>query len=82
MPFGGGNRRCIGMAFALFEMKLVLATILSSWELALADDKPVKAVRRGLLMAPSDGVRMVVKGKRTPVKIPSDSRENSLATTL
>ncbi|MDJ0518287.1 MAG: cytochrome P450 [Trichodesmium sp. MO_231.B1] len=82
MPFGGGNRRCIGMAFALFEMKLVLATILSSWELALADEKPVKAVRRGLLMAPSDGVRMVVKGKRTPVRIPGDSRENSLATTL
>ena len=82
MPFGGGNRRCIGMAFALFEMKLVLATILSSWELALADKKPVKAVRRGLLMAPSDGVRMVVKGKRTPVKIPSDSHEKSLATTL
>jgi len=78
----GGNRRCIGMAFALFEMKLVLATILSSWELALADKKPVKAVRRGLLMAPSDGVRMVVKGKRTPVKIPSDSHEKSLATTL
>ncbi|NER03924.1 MAG: cytochrome P450 [Okeania sp. SIO3C4] len=65
LPFGGGNRRCIGQAFALFEMKLVLATILSSWELALADEKPVKAVRRGFLMAPANGVRMVVKGKRT-----------------
>lgn len=65
MPFGGGNRRCIGQAFALFEMKLVLATVLSGWDLALADEKPVKAVRRGLLMAPSDGVPMVVKGKRT-----------------
>ncbi len=64
LPFGGGNRRCIGMAFAQFEMKLVLATILSQWQLALADSKPVKPVRRGLLMAPSDGVRMVVKGKR------------------
>ncbi len=59
------------MAFAKFEMKLVLATILSNWELALADDQPVKPVRRGLLIAPSNGVKMVVKGKRTPVKVRS-----------
>jgi len=24
-PFGGGTRRCIGMSFALFEMRVVLA---------------------------------------------------------
>ena len=65
LPFGGGNRRCLGYAFAQFEMKLVLTTVLSCWELALADSKPVKPVRRGLLMAPSEGVRMVVKGKRS-----------------
>ncbi|WP_299489629.1 cytochrome P450 [Acaryochloris sp. IP29b_bin.137] len=64
LPFGGGNRRCIGMAFAQFEMKLVLATVLSNWELKLADSKPVKPARRGLLISPSEGVRMVVSGKR------------------
>jgi len=35
-PFGGGVRRCLGMAFALFEMKVVLAEILSRVELRLA----------------------------------------------
>ena len=64
LPFGGGNRRCLGYAFAEFEMKLVLANVLSRWQLVLADSKPVKPVRKGLLIAPSDGVRMVVKGKR------------------
>ncbi|MEH2193199.1 MAG: cytochrome P450 [Nostoc sp.] len=64
LPFGGGNRRCIGMAFALFEMKLVLATVLSRWQMELADSKPVKPVRKGLLFSPGGGVKMVVKGKR------------------
>lgn len=64
LPFGGGNRRCIGAAFALYEMKLVLATILSRFELALAEPRPVRPVRRGVAMAPADGVRMVLKGQR------------------
>ncbi|MBN3909644.1 MAG: cytochrome P450 [Nostoc sp. NMS1] len=64
LPFGGGNRRCIGMAFALFEMKLVLATVLSRWQMELADSKPVQPVRKGLLFSPAGGVQMVVKGKR------------------
>src|SRR5262249_7165851 len=28
-PFGGGNRVCLGMPFALYEMKVLLATVLS-----------------------------------------------------
>ncbi|MDZ8134423.1 MAG: cytochrome P450 [Nostoc sp. DedQUE04] len=64
LPFGGGNRRCIGMAFALFEMKLVLATILSDWQMKLADTKPVLPVRKSFLLAPGGGVPMVVTGKR------------------
>lgn len=62
LPFGGGNRRCIGMAFALFEMKIVLATVLSCWQMELADGKPVQPVRKGALLGPAEGVRMVVKG--------------------
>ena len=64
LPFGGGNRRCIGMAFALLEMKLVLATVLSNWNLELAENTPVKPVRKGLLLGPSGGVKMVLTGKR------------------
>jgi cytochrome P450 len=64
LPFGGGNRRCIGMAFALFEMKLVLANVLSNWHLELAESEPVKPVRKGLLLGPGGGVKMILKGKR------------------
>ncbi|MEG4857471.1 cytochrome P450 [Microcoleus sp. K1-B6] len=63
LPFGGGNRRCIGAAFAMFEMKLVLAKVLSQYSLELAENRPVLPVRRGLTMAPAGGVRLVVKGR-------------------
>lgn len=63
-PFGGGNRRCLGLAFALFEMKLVLAKILSNYEIVLTNTKPEVPVRAGLLFRPSHGVPAIVKGKR------------------
>lgn len=64
LPFGGGVRRCIGMAFAQFEMKVVLATILSRWELALVDDGDVGPKRRGLVSGPNRSIQIVVKGER------------------
>uniref|UniRef100_UPI00117893A7 cytochrome P450 n=1 Tax=Calothrix rhizosoleniae TaxID=888997 RepID=UPI00117893A7 len=61
LPFGGGNRRCLGMAFALFEMKVVLAIMLSQYSFTLAEKRPLKPVRRGLTFVPSGGVRLSVK---------------------
>jgi cytochrome P450 family 110 len=64
MPFGAGVRRCVGEALAMFEMKIVLAKILSQYELALADNQPEKPQRRGVTLAPARGVKMIVKGLR------------------
>ena len=61
LPFGGGYRGCIGAAFSMYEMKLVLATIMSRFQLALADSRPVHPTRRGITIVPSGGVSMVVK---------------------
>ncbi len=63
LPFGGGMRRCLGEALAIFEMKLVVATIISNYELALASDKPEKPARRGVTLAPANGVKMSLKGE-------------------
>ena len=65
LPFGGGNRRCLGYAFALFEMKLVLATIMSQVELELLDRHPLKSARRGFTFSPAGGVKMKVKSKKS-----------------
>ncbi|MEH2382473.1 MAG: cytochrome P450 [Nostoc sp.] len=64
LPFGGGARSCIGGAFALFEMKLVLATILSRYQLALVDQRPEKPKFGGLICYPKSGVKMVMLGRR------------------
>ncbi|MBW4608943.1 MAG: cytochrome P450 [Hassallia sp. WJT32-NPBG1] len=63
MPFGAGARSCIGNALAPFEMKLVLATILSRYQLALVDHRPEKPQRRSITLAPAGGVKMVITGR-------------------
>jgi cytochrome P450 family 110 len=64
-PFGGGSRGCIGAAFSLYEMKLIVATILSRFELSAIDTRRVYPVRRGITIIPSQaGRKMRVKSKR------------------
>lgn len=63
LPFGGGSRRCIGAALAQLEIKLVLATILSRLQLGLVSPRPMKPIRRGLIMVPPT-FEMVVTGVR------------------
>ena len=54
-PFGGGMRRCLGMHFALFEMKTVLTTVL--WRARLRARTPhTRAVPRGFFLIPERGL--------------------------
>ena len=69
---GGGSRRCIGEALAMFEMKLVLTTILSRYQLGLADKRLERPQRRGITLSPAGGVKMVMKGQRMQTEQPSE----------
>jgi cytochrome P450 len=60
-PFGGGVRRCLGMAFSLYEMKVVLAQVLARVELAAVPGYRVRLVRRSVTFAPSEGMPVVVQ---------------------
>ncbi|PAX60490.1 cytochrome P450 [Brunnivagina elsteri] len=65
LPFGGGVRRCIGLAFAQFEMKLVLAKILASVDLELVTKGKVFPVRRGLVSGQNRTIQMLVKSRNS-----------------
>ena len=62
MPFGGGVRRCIGEALASYELKLVMAKVLQKYRLELITNKPIKPVRRGVVISPKGGVKMKYLG--------------------
>ena len=61
LPFGGGTRRCLGMAFALYEMKVVLAEVLRRVDLVRAPGYRMRMVRRAITFAPSEGMPVVVE---------------------
>ena len=52
---------CIGAAFATYEMKIVLAQVLTRVELRAAPGYAVRTVRRTVTLAPSGGMPVVVE---------------------
>jgi cytochrome P450 len=55
IPFGGGVRRCVGAAFAEYEMRVVLRTILERAELSAPDPRPERVKVRNITLAPGKG---------------------------
>jgi cytochrome P450 len=64
IPFGGGARRCLGAAFAMYEMKIALGTVLRKYRLRSLSAKRIAFVRRGLTLGPRGGVPMMMVGTR------------------
>jgi cytochrome P450 len=56
MPFGGGHRRCVGAAFAGYQMAIVLGTLLKRFEFQLLETKAVVPKRRSVTMGPSSPI--------------------------
>lgn len=71
LPFGGGVRSCIGAAFSLYEMKLVLATVLLNYELEMATQGTVKPARRGITFVPSSNFKLQAIARRSAKSIVS-----------
>ena len=63
-PFGGGPRRCIGEAFALAEIPIVLATLAQRFRVRLAPGRGVEA-RPLFTLRPHGGIWVTLE-RRTP----------------
>jgi cytochrome P450 family 135 len=58
LPFGGGIRRCLGASFALYEMRIVLSTILRMAELEPTSAPGERIARRFVTFTPQRGGRI------------------------
>jgi cytochrome P450 family 135 len=66
IPFGGGVRRCIGAAFAEYEMRIVLREIVGRAELSAPSQKPEKMRIRNITVAPAKGTRVRLERRLAP----------------
>jgi cytochrome P450 len=63
IPFGGGRTRCLGASFALAEMKVVLATVLSRCEIAAVHPAPERTRRRSITLSPAGQATVVLRDR-------------------
>jgi cytochrome P450 family 135 len=63
IPYGGSVRRCLGAAFAEFEMRIALRAVLARCELRKADPMPEQVARRNVTLSPRDGTRVVLSAR-------------------
>jgi cytochrome P450 len=68
LPFGGGRRRCIGASFAIFEMKVVLRSLLARATLKPGVRGPELARRRAITVSPRRAAQTILEDRvREPV---------------
>jgi cytochrome P450 len=63
IPFGGSVRRCLGGAFAEFEMRIVLREVLTRCELEKANPAPERVTRRNITLSPRNGTPVVLTAR-------------------
>jgi cytochrome P450 len=62
MPFGGGERICVGAGFAMMEAKLILATLAQRFRFVLEPGQRV-ALKPLVTLAPKYGLRMRLEAR-------------------
>jgi cytochrome P450 len=61
VPFGGGPRSCLGAGFAMFEMRVVLRTVLGALRLRPARPQDEKPKLRNITVVPARGAEVIAE---------------------
>lgn len=78
LPFGGGVRRCVGLPFALHELRVVLACILGRTRMRLVAPAPSQGELDGVTVGPKGGAWVTVETvlpRRRQALAPSGQRK-------
>ncbi|MDZ4267861.1 MAG: cytochrome P450, partial [Mycobacterium sp.] len=65
LPFGGGNRRCLGATFAMVEFRVVLREVLRRVELDTTAAAGERRRLKHVIFVPHRGARVRIRAKRT-----------------
>jgi cytochrome P450 len=65
LPFGGGNRRCLGAAFASAELRVVLGEVLRRVDLETTTARGERRRLRHVTLVPHGGGRITVRAHRS-----------------
>jgi sterol 14-demethylase len=65
IAFGGGRHKCLGNAFAILQIKAILAMLLGQYEFELAGD-PIESNFAGLVVSPKEPCRVRYRRRAQP----------------
>jgi sterol 14-demethylase len=65
IAFGGGRHKCLGNAFAILQIKAILALLVGQYEFELAGD-PIESDFQGLVVGPKEPCRIRYRRRANP----------------
>src|SRR5581483_4402119 len=65
ISFGGGRHKCLGNAFAILQIKAIMALLLGQYEFELAGD-PIASDFQGLVVGPKEPCRVRYRKRAQP----------------
>lgn len=75
LPFGGGNRRCLGATFAMVELRVVLREILSRVDLFTTTTAGERQRVKHVTLVPRRGARICVRAVREVAEVAREREE-------